>query len=180
MEFAWSILSEEPSTDKAKLAAMGHSVGAIEAVLFGMRNANVSAVIALDGTYAFQGLSTVLTNSYGYAPGKMRAAFLDLRRAQGAQGDEPLDLTTIESFRYSDRTFVTISKMHHSDFASFAMVGETFHTPITSKFPLNGWDRKTESPGYQHVCRIVLPFSMQKSVAVLKLTIWLRRFGVLT
>ena len=97
MEFAWSILSEEPSTDKAKLAAMGHSVGAIEAVLFGMRNANVSAVIALDGTYAFQGLSTVLTNSYGYAPGKMRAAFLDLRRAQGAQGDEPLDLTTIES-----------------------------------------------------------------------------------
>jgi hypothetical protein len=33
MEFAWSILSEEPSTYKAKLAAMGHSIGAIEAVL---------------------------------------------------------------------------------------------------------------------------------------------------
>jgi hypothetical protein len=158
MEFAWSILSEEPSTDKAKLAAVGHSVGAIEAVLFGMRNANVSAVIALDGTYAFQGLSTVLTNSYGYAPGKMRAAFLDLRRAQGAQGDEPLDLTTIESFRYSDRTFVTISKMHHSDFTSCAMIGEAFHAPITSKYPLNGWDRKTGKSGYQHVCRIVLAF----------------------
>jgi pimeloyl-ACP methyl ester carboxylesterase len=158
MEFAWSILAEEPSTDKTKLAAMGHSVGAIEAVLFGMRNANVSAVIALDGTYAFPGLSTVLTNSYGYAPGKMRASFLDLRRAQGAQEDEPLDLTTIEYFRYSDRTFVTISKMHHSDFTSFAMVGETFHTPITAKYPLNGWDRKTGKSGYQHVCRIVLAF----------------------
>ena len=137
MEFAWSILSEEPSTDKAKLAAMGHSVGAIEAVLFGMRNANVSAVIALDGTYAFQGLSTVLTNSYGYAPGKMRAAFLDLRRAQGAQGDEPLDLTTIESFRYSDRTFVTISKMHHSDFTSFGHgrrnISHTDHLQVSAE-----------------------------------------------
>lgn len=158
MEFAWSILSEEPNTDKAKLTAMGHSVGAIEAVLLGMRNANVSAVIALDGTYAFQGLSTVLTNSYGYAPGKMRASFLDLRRAQGAQGDEPLDLTTIGSFRYSDRTYVTISKMHHSDFTSFAMLGETFHAPITSKYPLNGWDRKTGKSGYEHACRIVLAF----------------------
>ena len=158
MEFAWSILSEEPNTDKAKLAVMGHSVGAIEAVLFGMRNGNVSAVIALDGTYAFQGLSTVLTNSYGYAPAKMRAAFLDLRRAQGAQGDEPLDLTTVESFLYSDRTSVTIRKMHHSDFTSFAMVGEAFHTPITAKYPLNGWDRETAKSGYQHVCRIILAF----------------------
>ena len=48
--------------------------------------------------------------------------------------------------------------MHHSDFTSFAMVGETFHTPITSKYPLNGWDRKTAKSGYQHVCRIVLAF----------------------
>ena len=158
MEFAWSILFEEPNTDKAKLAAMGHSVGAIEAVLLGMRNGNVSAVIALDGTYAFQGLSTVLTHSYGYAPGKMRAAFLDLRRAQGAQGDEPLDLTAVDSFRYCDRTFVTIRNMHHSDFTSFAMVGGTFHTPITSKYPLNGWDRETAKAGYQHVCRIILAF----------------------
>lgn len=137
---------------------MGHSVGAIEAVLFGMRNADVSAVVAMDGTYAFPGLSTVLTHAYGYAPEKMRAAFLDLRRAQGAQGNEPLDLTTVESFRYSDRTFVTIKKMHHSDFTSFAMVGAQFHTPITANYPLNGWNRETAKSGHQQVCRIVLAF----------------------
>jgi hypothetical protein len=158
MEFAWSILSEAGNNDKAKLAVMGHSVGGIEAVLFGMRNANVSAVIALDGTYGFQGSTTVLTLSYGYAPEKMRSAFLDLRRAQGTQGDEPLDLAAVESFRHSDRTFFSIKKMHHSDFTSFAMVGERFHTPITATYPLNGWNRETAKSGYEQVCRAVLAF----------------------
>ncbi|MFZ0732154.1 MAG: hypothetical protein WAM79_07510 [Candidatus Sulfotelmatobacter sp.] len=154
MEFAWSALQSEPSVDKTKLAVMGHSVGAIEAVILGLRNADVSAVVALDGTYGFQGLSTVLTHSYGYAPEKMRAAFLDLRRAQGAQGNEPLDLSAVESFRHSARTFVTIEKMHHSDFTSFAMIGAQFHTHLPTGYPLNGWNRETGRAGYEEACRI--------------------------
>ncbi len=158
MEFAWSVLAENSNADKGKLAVMGHSVGGIEAVLFGMRNANTSAVVALDGTYGFPGLLSVLTQSYGYAPEKLRAAFLDLRRAQGAQGDEPLDFTAVESFRHSDRTFITIKKMHHSDFTSFAMIGEHFHTPITANYPLNGWNRETAKSGHEQMCRIILAF----------------------
>jgi pimeloyl-ACP methyl ester carboxylesterase len=129
MEFAWSVLQDEPNVDRTRLAVMGHSVGAIEAVILGMRNADVSAVIGLDGTYGFEGLSSALTNSYAYEPGKLRAAFLDLRRARGAQGNEPLDLSAVESFRHADRTFITIDKMHHSDFTSLAMIGAYFHTP---------------------------------------------------
>jgi tetratricopeptide (TPR) repeat protein len=115
-------------------------------------------VIALDGTYGFQGLSTVLTQSYGYAPEKMRAAFLDLRRAPGAQGNEPIDLSVVESFRHADRTFITIEKMHHSDFTSFAMVGAYFHTALDTNYPLNGWNRETGRAGHERVCRIVLAF----------------------
>ena len=37
--------------------------------------ADVSAVIGLDGTYEFQGLASVLTNSYGYHPGKCGRRF---------------------------------------------------------------------------------------------------------
>ena len=125
-------------------------------MIFGMRNANVSEVIALDGTYGFRGLSTVLTRSYGYEPGKMQAAFLDLRRSEGAQGNEPLDLSAPESFWHADRTFIAIDKMHHSDFTSFAMVGSHFHAPLPTNYPLNGWNRETGQAGYQHVCRIVL------------------------
>ena len=158
MELAWSVLQAEPHVDKSELAVMGHSVGSIEAVIMGLRNQNVSAVVALDGTYGFQGLSTVLTHSYGYAPEKMRGAFLDLRRAQGAQGNEPLDLSTVESFRHSERTFVTIEKMHHSDFTSFAMIGAQFHAPLPTGYPLNGWNRETGRAGYQEACKIVLLF----------------------
>ncbi len=75
MEFAWSVLQDAPNVDATKLAVMGHSVGATEAVILGMRNADVSMVIALDGTYGFQGLSTGLTRSFGYDQKKMRAAF---------------------------------------------------------------------------------------------------------
>ena len=158
MEYAWSVLQTEPNIDKTKLAVMGHSVGAIEAVILGLRNADVSAVIALDGTYGFQGLSNVLTRSYGYAPEKMRASFLDLRRAQGAQGNEPLDFSAVQSFRHADRTFITIEKMHHSDFTSFAMIGAEFHAPLPTGYPLNGWNRETGRGGYQEACKIVLSF----------------------
>lgn len=116
----------------------------------------VTSVIGLDGTYGFEGLSSALTNSYAYDPGKMRAAFLDLRRARGAQGNEPLDLSAVESFRHANRTFITIDKMHHSDFTSFAMIGAYFHSPLPTGYPLNGWNRETGRAGYQAVCRIVL------------------------
>jgi dienelactone hydrolase len=156
MEFAWSVLQDESNVDRTRLAVMGHSVGAIEAVILGMRNADVSAVIGLDGTYGFEGRSSVLTNSYAYDPGKMRAAFLDLRRARGAQGNEPLDLSAVESFRHADRKFITIDKMHHSDFTSFAMIGAYFHSPLPTGYPLNGWNRETGRAGYQEVCMIML------------------------
>src|SRR5580698_6010498 len=88
----------------------------------------------------------------------MRAAFLDLRRAQGAQGSEPLDLSVVESFRHSDRTLVTIEKMHDSDFTSFAMIGAQLNVPIPTSYPLNGWNRETGCAGYQEACRIALSF----------------------
>ena len=158
MEFAWARFEAEPHLDRTKLAVMGHSVGAIEAAILGLRNADVSAVIGLDGTYGFQGLSTALTHAYGYAPEKMRAAFLDLRRAQGAQGNEPLDFSVVESFRHADRTLITIDKMHHSDFTSFAMIGSQFHAPLPTGYPLNGWNRETGRAGYEAACQIVLSF----------------------
>jgi pimeloyl-ACP methyl ester carboxylesterase len=158
MEFAWSVLQDASDVDGARLAVMGHSVGAMEAIILGLRNANVSAAIGLDGTYGFPGLSTVLTHAYGYAPAKMRAPFLDLRRAQGAQGNEPLDFTVVESFRHSDRTLITIEKMHHSDFTSFAMVGAQFHVSLPTGYPLNGWNRETGRDGYEWACRIVRAF----------------------
>lgn len=157
MEFVLPLLRHKFPADGTKLATIGHSLGAIEAAMLGLRNGNVSAVIGLDGTYGFRGSATVLTTSYGYAPEKMRAAFLDLRRAQGEQ-EADLDLAPVISFCYADRTLVALTKMHHSDFTSFAMVAHRFQVPIRPVYANTGWNRETAQRGYQHLCRIVLTF----------------------
>lgn len=157
MEYAWSLLGDDASIDRTRVAAVGHSVGAIEAVLFGMRNGNVSAVVGLDGTYGFSGSVAALTSAYGYAPDAMRAAILDLRRAAGEQAAE-LDLQALHSFRYADRRLVTLRRMHHSDFTSFAMLAQVFQTPIASRAPAGEWNRETAAKGYQDTCGIVLAF----------------------
>ncbi|HET8775781.1 MAG TPA: hypothetical protein VFP80_18430 [Thermoanaerobaculia bacterium] len=157
MEYAWSLLAGDAPVDRTRVAAMGHSVGAIEAVLFGMRNGNVSAVAGLDGTYGFSGSVAALTSAYGYAPDALRAAILDLRRAPGEQAAE-LDLQALHSFRYADRSLVTLRRVHHSDFTSFAMLAQAFHTPIASRAPAGEWNRETGAKGYQDACGIVLAF----------------------
>lgn len=122
-----------------------------------MRSADTLAVVGLDGTYGFQGSTDVLTNAYGYAPERMRAAFLDLRRAQ----DEPqtdLNLESVQSFRYADRTLVGLRNMHHSDFTSFAMIASKFDVPIKTNYLNTGWDRETGRRGFEATCGIVLGF----------------------
>jgi hypothetical protein len=44
VEFAWSILQDGPNIDKRKLAVIVHSVGAIEAVILGLRNAEAHSI----------------------------------------------------------------------------------------------------------------------------------------
>lgn len=162
MEFALSILGEGTNADRTKLAVMGHSLGAIEAAMFGLRNGNVLAVVGLDGTYGFKGSGPgILTNSFGYSPEKMRASFLDLRRAQGEQ-EADLYLAPVLSFRYADRSLITLTKMHHSDFTSFAMVASAFQVPIKPAYASTGWNRETGRRGHEATCQMVLGFLDEK------------------
>lgn len=58
----------------------------------------------------------------------------------------------------TSRTFITLERMHLSDFTSFGMIGAQFHAPLATSYPLNGWNRETGRAGYQEACRIVLSF----------------------
>src|SRR5205085_568906 len=162
LEFAWSALRAQPNVDETKVGVFGKSLGGIEAIIFAMRNANVSAVAGLDATYGFKGNEKLLAELADYAPRKMRAAFLDIRR----DWDDPasvLDLSAEHAFRYSDRSFVTIKKMNHFDFDSDAMIAFEFHLPIGPNEAVNpGRTRETAYRGYQSVCRMLLDFFDEK------------------
>jgi tetratricopeptide (TPR) repeat protein len=150
LEFSWSILRKKPQIDPAKLAVLGHSLGAAEAVLFAMRNSDVSAVVGLDGTYGF--VPSTLTGFYDYNPLRMSAALLDLRRAQMDTGPSAfvLDLSAVEALHFSPRTLVTLKGMYHTDFTVFGILAKEFNFP-----PFADRNYDTGSAGYQSTCRIV-------------------------
>lgn len=150
MEYSWSVLRFKSNVDPTKLAVMGHSLGAVEALLFAMRNPDVSAVVGLDGTYGFT--PEVLTGFYDYEPMRMAAALLDLRRAQKNTGPSAfaLDMSAVESLHFSPRTIITLTGMYHTDFTTFGILAKEFNFP-----PFADRNYAIGSLGYQSVCRIV-------------------------
>ena len=157
LEFATPLICASINADCQRLAVAGHSVGAVIAALFANRNSNVSATIALDGTYGFKGSGDVLTQAIGYAPRAMRAALLDLRRAEGSQSAE-LDLSPVLAFSHADLSLVTLPNVHHSDFTSFAIMADRYDVPTEHEYDGTGWTRATGRLGYEHAARIVLAF----------------------
>ena len=158
LEFAAAFLQSLPDVDPAKLGVVGHSLGAVDAVLFGMRNQNVSAVVGLDGTYGFRGATTVLTGFYGFDLKQMHAALLDLRRTETKIGPSAfeLDLSAVRSLHYAERTYVGLPTMFHADFTEFGVLARTFGFPPFAD--PNGRTYETAYRGYQSAVKITLAF----------------------
>lgn len=164
LELAWSLVRDQPYVDDARLAVFGHSLGGTVALMFAMRNQNVTAVVGLDGTYGFDdrggspGIKT-LTGFYGYAPQKLRAALLDIRRSDYAT----LDLSAVDALHHSDRFLVTVPKMLHADFTTFAAIKQAFGIPppgyVTSD---GGYTTAIGFQGFQRTCRVVRDFLAAK------------------
>jgi dienelactone hydrolase len=158
VEFAWSHLRARPNVDPTRLAVMGHSLGGLIALLTAMRNDNVGAVIGFDATYGFATSADVLTSYYAFAPRAMKAALLDIRKAAGEQGVEN-DLRAEHAMIYSDRTFVTLRHIRHSEFSTYSLISTATHQPpIPPEHQTRGWTRQTASDAYQHAIELSRDF----------------------
>ena len=148
LEFAIGVMQEFHNVDRNKLSVIGHSMGGVAALLVQLRDPEVDAVVGLDATYGSPGrFGETLTKSPYYRPERMRVPLLDLRRP-----NEQLDLRGIDAFRYSDRYYLQLAGIFHSDFTSFPMIAMRFPTNIEDRTP------EAASRGYQVVCRYVLNF----------------------
>ncbi|MCE9670560.1 tetratricopeptide repeat protein [Myxococcus stipitatus] len=154
-EFTWSVVRALPNVDPSRVAMVGHSLGGSAALLFAMRNTNVSAVVGLDGTYGFPhppadpGILSV-TQGYHHAPRKLRAALLDLRRQQPY-----IDLSAVHSYKHSDRYLVTLTQMFHTSFTE-----GTLHQRFSPEFPANpeGTTPRSSGEGFTWSCALIEAF----------------------
>lgn len=148
LEFALGVVRKLPNSNSERVAAMGHSMGGIVALLLQLRNQGVDAVVGLDASYGNGGrLAEALTKSPYYIPERMNVPLMDLRRP-----NDRLDLASVNVFRYSDRYYLEFPGLFHGDFTSFPMIASNFPTDI------QGRTAAIASRGYELVCRYVLNF----------------------
>lgn len=155
LEFAWAEVRTRPNVDDGKLGIFGHSLGGTVAMILAMRNANVMAAVGLDGTYGFPEGKATLTEFHGYEPRKMWAAILDIHRSDYTT----LDASALETWRHSDRHVVTLAKILHPDFTTFAAIKQVFGVPppsyVTSE---SGYTTGVGHERFQLTARIVRDF----------------------
>jgi len=163
-EFAYSVVRSLPNAEATRLAIIGHSIGGSAAILFAMQNANVSAVVGLDGTYGFPnppmnpGIRSV-TEGLNFAPQQMQAALLDLRRPPDDCSYQ-LDFSAVNAFSHSDRYLVTLDKMGHSSFNTEGAIAQ-FYLKKGPQGP-HGRTNRTGSEGFYWSCAVIEAFLDRK------------------
>lgn len=155
MEVAADVLRRQPGLDMARLAIIGHSAGGIAALDFAMRHPETKAAVGLDGSYGFRGGEKIFSRVPDYAPGRIRASILDLRRANGVQGAD-LDLSAVNDAVSADRYLVAFPHMFHGDFTEFGPIGLKLAVPLPPN--KDGRTRQTGYDGNQHAYRALLSF----------------------
>ncbi|MGB6334162.1 MAG: tetratricopeptide repeat protein [Thermoanaerobaculia bacterium] len=111
MELILDALHGVGHVDLSKVGAAGFSWGGLSAAMLGMRNFNIQAVLALDGTFEHAEIAPV-EEQYNFVPRRLRGGYLAIvgdREPTRSQVDEALYADVFE-LRYPD--------LMHWDFAS--------------------------------------------------------------
>jgi dienelactone hydrolase len=152
LEFAWGAVRSLPNVEGSPLGVFGHSLGGTVALLVSLRNANISAMVGFDGTYGFANGRDTISKLADYAPKAMRAAVLDIHRA-----DAELDPTVISSLIHADRLVITLPRTTHGDFTTFAPIARAFDQPLPQHVP-SGYTRETGYTAYRASTSLALAF----------------------
>jgi hypothetical protein len=118
IEFVIGVLQKSPQVDHEKLGLIGMSFGSAAVVAEATRNSRVGALISLDGGIGEGGVSFLLTRTPYYEVSRITAPLLHLY----TDTNPHLDLTRLNSYKYSTRYFVRIPRMRHGDFVGAAML----------------------------------------------------------
>jgi dienelactone hydrolase len=129
LEFMTTWLRSVPFADTARIAAAGFSLGGWSALMYGMRSADIDAVVALDGSFNLPNRVAAVRAMPFFRPSIFALPILNLRQ------DEPeIDVSVIESFTNGERYDTAIGDLeppnasHHS-FTSIYTFSDEFFPP---------------------------------------------------
>ncbi len=153
LEFLTSVLRDMSLVNSNKLAAAGHSMGAVYATLLAMRNSAIRAVISLDGSltnnpspYAFR----YWEGPYWWDPARFKVPLLHLYKP------EDVNMNRVDGLTYSDRYLVKLPAAVHADFSSYPLYTRRADPSELDPYALKFRNQKTAAVEHEVVCRYVL------------------------
>jgi dienelactone hydrolase len=111
LESILAALANLSQVDLERVGAGGFSWGGLSAAMLGMRNHNVRAVLALDGTLEHAEIPSV-EDLYSFRPRRLRGGYLAI------VGDREPVMSLVETALYTDLVELRYPDLSHWDFAS--------------------------------------------------------------
>jgi len=154
MEAALARARQEPFASPDLLAALGHDMGSMAAMILAMRDPDVDALVTLDAAVLYGHPAGIPIDSPHYSPARLRVPWLHATqrrfgtRPEGHQGPDLF----IEAVA-SDRTLLLTEGLDHSGFTSYALIPN--RSSMVAYWPAPAPD---EPERYRALCRYVVAF----------------------
>jgi hypothetical protein len=167
-EWALEQLRTFEQADVARLGAVGHGGGGLQALLFAMRNVNVSAVVNIDaGNFSTR---TQAQQTPFYSPRLVRVPYLYVATAETRKGQDRWD--DFAAMRFSDRIEVVLQEpaLRHHDLSDLGR-------SVTAPMAIRGEFQPQVQQAYSTVQEMAVRFFTTVTAAqgTAQVTAWLRQ-----
>jgi len=142
-----------PQVDASRVAVMGQSFGAQSALSFAMANQTLSAVISIDSTIenAPPDHPFVRMDRFRYHLDREN----DLHTPLLAFATHDRGWWFLDKFKYSDRYYITLEEIEHSDSTSQGQLGRLVAPDSREALPRNAQPPRLQ---YERLCSFILGF----------------------
>lgn len=139
-----------PNVDANKLALASWSVGGVAQALLQMQNADIDALLSLDGATGYEYGRDLMRQSPWFDLKKMNVPYLHMHGELPPRYNVPKNFEYYDSLSVADAYVLSFKKLLHADFvASYGLVAHTF---VKS-------ERSAEAiASYKVVCQVALNF----------------------
>ena len=146
-EFVYGFMNDYPYVDDNRPGMVGFGMGGLSALLMQMRNSDIEAVATLDPAYSYAD-NVEMTKSFpSFSYERMDVPLLHMYIAN----QDNLDMTVVDSLKYSLRYTAGVEGFSHNDFCHYALASAIMSDTT-------GVAIQTAGDRYKAVCESVLKF----------------------